>query len=550
MDVLESGRTDWKAFHYADDAENFDTNFLLNPDDETQYSASGLCLDDGSDVYISGDVEAGSQILCSDYGTYHLDFAFDDAETDTKSLTLSQYDSLNNKINLDVGLDKTFRNISQVSVGGYHTCTLTTSGTVKCWGRGDNGSLGHGKNSASSTPVDVHTSDTDSSPLSGIAAISSGSKYSCALTDSGTVKCWGRGEYGILGNGGTTNSNTPVDVHTSTTESDPLSGIIAISSEYNHSCVLTNAGTVKCWGRNNDGQLGNGSTTQSSAPVDVCAREKTAQEVSCPKLTGIVAVAAGGSATCALTDRATVKCWGNYTKLGTGSNTDSLYPVDVHTSATDNAPLSGVVAISEKASHTCALTKSGFVKCWGRGDGGKLGNGGTTTRFTPVDVCARARTGGESSCPKLSGIIAVATGVETTCALTNTGSVKCWGDGSFGRLGNGGTSSSLYPVDVHTSSDDSNALNGIINISAMSEHACALTNDGQVKCWGTNEYGQIGNGEDGVYVNSAPVDVISSSWGPIDPPTPSYGEDFYVDTQETSHTFSLPREMFHPRLRY
>ena len=98
MDVL-SEKTDWKAFHYADDAENFDSNFLLNPDDETQYSASGLCLDDGSDVYISGDVEADSQILCSDYGTYHLDFAFDDMPiAETKSLTLSQYDSLNNKI--------------------------------------------------------------------------------------------------------------------------------------------------------------------------------------------------------------------------------------------------------------------------------------------------------------------------------------------------------------------------------------------------------------------------------------------------------------------
>ena len=101
VDVL-SEKTDWKAFYYADDAENFDSNFLLNPDDETQYSASGLCLDDGSDVYISGDVEADSQILCSDYGTYHLDFAFDDADAETKSLTLSQYDSLNNKINLDV----------------------------------------------------------------------------------------------------------------------------------------------------------------------------------------------------------------------------------------------------------------------------------------------------------------------------------------------------------------------------------------------------------------------------------------------------------------
>ena len=398
--------TSWKAFHYADDSE-FGPHFLLNPDDETQYSASGLCLDDGSDVYISGDVEDDSQVLCSDYGTYQLDFAFDDADSETKSLTLSQYDSLNNKINLNVDLDKTFKNISQVSAGGNHTCALTTSGNVKCWGVGGEGKLGNGANDDSLTPVDVHTSNTDPSPLSGITSISSGGYHSCALTDSGAVKCWGAGVFGKLGNGGATDSNTPIDVVTSSTNNDPLSDISVISSGFHHTCAVTNTGNVKCWGHGQYGKLGNGETTHSFTPVDVCAREKTVGESTCPKLAGIVAITAASDTTCALTNTGTVKCWGFYGQLGNGANTSSSYPVNVHTSGTNSNPLADIAAISAGSAHFCALTNSGNLKCWGEGSNGKLGNGATTNSLTPVNVCARAKTGGEESCPALSGVVSI-----------------------------------------------------------------------------------------------------------------------------------------------
>ena len=505
--------------------------------------ASGLCLDDGSDVYISGDVEADSQILCSDYGTYHLDFAFDDAETDTKSLTLSQYDSLNNKINLEVGLDKTLRNISQVSVGSAHTCVLTNAGTIKCWGGGDNGQLGNGAIDRQSTAVDVVTSETDSSPLDGIAAISAGGSWTCALTDRGSVKCWGWEDGGRLGNrvtGFDNVSSTPVDVHTSATDNAPLAGITAISTGSSHTCAITTAGTVKCWGKGEYGKLGNGATTDETTPIDVCARAKTGGESTCPKLTGIVAIAAGWRTTCALTDRGSVKCWGRNSdgQLGNGTNVDAHYPVDVHTSATESNPLADISSIGAGNAHFCALNNSGNIKCWGSGANGKLGNGGTTDRLTPVSVCAQAKAGGEESCPVLRDIVSINLGGNHACALTTSGTVKCWGSGTSGRLGNGGTSGSNYPVDVHTGPDDSNTLSGVTAIRAGNNHTCALTNEDHVKCWGYGEAGQMGNGQL-IIDNPAPVDVISSSWNPIEPPIPSYGEDFYVDTQTTSHTFSL-----------
>ena len=175
----------------------------------------------------------------------------------------------------------------------------------------------------------------------------------------------------------------------------------------------------------------------------------------------------------------------------------------------------------------------------GSGDDGKLGNGGTNPHSTPVFVCERAKTGEEESCPPLSGVSSIDTGEGFACAVIHGGTLKCWGNGGQGRLGNGGTSRRLYPTDVHTSSDDSNPLSGITTVTTGSTHTCAVTNTGNVKCWGYGVDGQIGNGEDGVYVNSAPQDVISSSWNAIETPTPSYGKDFYVDTQTTSHTFSL-----------
>ena len=300
---------------------------------------------------------------------------------------------------------------TSIATGGWHTCALTTTGGVKCWGWNEYGQLGNSGTTNSSTPVDVIGLS------SGVSAISAGSWHTCALTTIGSTKCWGQNLFGQLGNGGTTNSSTPVDVIGLGT------GVSAISIGWQHNCVLTTAGGVKCWGNNNRGQLGNGNTTNSSTPVDVIGLSN-----------GVRAISAGGVNTCALTTTGDSKCWGlnEHGQLGNGNTTNSSTPVDVIGLGTS------VAAISTGGYYTCALTTSGGVKCWGYNYFGQLGNGGTTNSSTPVDVIGLS-----------NGVSAISSGDRHhTCALTTTGGVKCWGGNSRGELGDGTITDHLMPVDV------------------------------------------------------------------------------------------------------
>jgi len=299
--------------------------------------------------------------------------------------------------------------VSAVSAGDFHTCALTCSGRVKCWGSSVQGELGNGTWTNSTVPVNV------SGLASGVSAISTGGDHTCALTSSGGVKCWGSNEYGQLGDGTNTKSNVPVNV------SGLASGVSTISASGWFTCALTSSGGVKCWGVNGDGVLGNGTNTDSNVPVNVSGLAS-----------GVSAISAGG-VTCALTSSGGVKCWGSnkYGNLGNGTNTDSNVPVNVSGLA------SGVSAISAGAFHTCALTSSGGVKCWGENMNGELGNGTNIKSNVPVNVSSLA-----------SGIIAISAGSWYTCAVTSSGGVKCWGSNLDGRLGNGTKANSNVPVEV------------------------------------------------------------------------------------------------------
>ena len=304
-------------------------------------------------------------------------------------------------------------------------------------------------------------------PASAAKVIASGWLHSCALTTAGGVKCWGYNYFGGLGDGTTTNRSKPVDV------SGLTSSVQAIATGSEYTCALTTGGGVKCWGYNSYGQLGDGTTTDRWTPVDVNGLTS-----------GIKAVATGFDHACALTISGGVKCWGyNYSRqLGDGTTINRLMPVDV------SGLTSGVQAISAGASHTCALTISGGVKCWGANDYGGLGDGTTINRWMPVDVSGLT-----------SGVQAIAAGLASTCALTTTGGVKCWGWNDRGQLGDGTTFTRLTPVDV------SGLASGIQAIGVGWTHTCAVTMGGAVKCWGWNKYGGLG---DGTTTNRlTPVDV-------------------------------------------
>ncbi len=369
--------------------------------------------------------------------------------------------------------------------------TVRQAAGVKCWGDNFNGQLGYGYSPTNqSSPVNVcavgaSAPCSGSNLLSNIVTTAEGSNYTCALTTSGGVDCWGGDGSGQLGNGPTLTGNQTIPTIVCAGGSTPctsnLSSITAISGGSLHVCALTSGGGVKCWGSNSSGQLGNGTQSSSSSPVSVCAGG-----VSSPcatDLSGIVQIAAGGTHTCALTSSGGVKCWGNNSsgQLGNGTTTNSLTPVTV------SGLSSGVVSIARGTQSTCALTIGGGVKCWGANSSGQLGNGTKTSSSTPVDVTGLS-----------SGIVSIARSGNAVCALTSSGGVKCWGENSDGQLGDGTKTDRTTPVNVcavgSVSPCTGNLLSDIVMITEGSSSTCALTSSGAVDCWGSDSSGELGNG--------------------------------------------------------
>ncbi len=336
-----------------------------------------------------------------------------------------------------------------VAGGGSHTCALLTSGKVECWGNNHFGELGDGTTGGAFTPNPTPTTVVG---VAGVQAIAAGSDHTCALMSAGTVKCWGLNQYGQLGDRGHVDHNVPV-------AAAGLAQIRAVTAGDGQTCAVTGAGRVRCWGLNTEGQLGDGTTVSRASPVGVRG------------LGGVRTVDAGGVHTCALTSAGGVMCWGynQFGQLGDGSRHDRHVPVGV------SGLSSGIRMIAAGGLHTCALTNHGTVECWGQNAQGQLGDGTTRARLTPVTVKG------------LGGAVAIAAGDSYTCALIAAGKVECWGWNANGQLGRGTTKTSLTPVAVP-------GLSGVTAIAAGASHVCAVMKGGGLRCWGANRYGQLGDG--------------------------------------------------------
>ena len=353
---------------------------------------------------------------------------------------------------------------TRLDAGMYHTCFVAIPGRAKCWGRNSTGQLGDNTTVGKSRQVAV------SGLASNIAAVAAGSAHSCALSTSGGMYCWGHNQLGQLGDGTNVQRNAPVGVMTME------NGVIAMAAGNEHTCALTVAGTVKCWGYNYNGQLGIGIGSNSGSLTPVTVTGLSAE---------IVAITAGYSHTCALSAAGGVWCWGfnDYGQLGDNTTVSHNAPVAV--SGLD----SGVKAIAAGANHTCAVTIAGNLKCWGLNQSGQLGNNTASQMRIPTAVSG------------LNGIVAsITAGGEHTCALTTTGGMYCWGGNSYGQLGDGSNSNRFAPVPV------AGLDSGIAEIAAGFYHTCAIRTGGDVKCWGFNNEGQLGDGT--LMTRLTPVDVV------------------------------------------
>ena len=296
-----------------------------------------------------------------------------------------------------------------------------------------------------------------------------GDSHNCVVVSDGTIQCWGNNASGQLGNGNNMNVPLPLMVN-----GNGVANVKAVSTGYYHTCTLSNTGGVSCWGANNFGQLGRGTTTGVAIPDGGTV------------VPNAVSLSAGGFHTCAVLDNGTVQCWGSNGngQLGIGTLVDSAVPVTV-------TGISNAVSVSAGTYHTCAVLRSGSVSCWGSNDTGQIGNGSMGTDVTsPVNVSG------------MTTATAVATGRNHSCAIVGSGSVQCWGADIFGQLGNGSSPSSTTPVAVVN-------ISTAKTINAGSNHTCVVLDTGGVQCWGANKYGQLGNG--GGTDNTSPVAMTGIS---------------------------------------
>ena len=366
---------------------------------------------------------------------------------------------------------------ASVIAGGAHTCGLTSVGAAYCWGRGESGQLGV------APPSNICTINNSPFPCSmtpivvggglSFRRLAGGGAHTCGLTSDGTAYCWGSNTNGQLGDGSTTNRSAPVPVAT------PVK-FETISAGTEHTCTLSKDGIAFCWGRNDRGQLGDNGTTRRTFPAPVATDLR------------FRSISAGGFSigqTCALTTSGAAYCWGDDERGQLGVGISNILPHPVPALVNTNLTFSSISAGLGR--HVCALTSDGTAYCWGENIFGGLGNGSS---FNTSAVPTRVSTNVAFASIVAGGFIG------HSCALTSAGIAWCWGENEVGAIGDGSTEDHEVPVAV---------TGGLTftSITAGFRHSCGVTSAGAVYCWGSNNAAQLGINS--TAQRSAPTRVVS-----------------------------------------
>lgn len=347
-----------------------------------------------------------------------------------------------------------------LALGTNHTCALLEDATVKCWGNNAYGQTGDAASTVGNryAPVEV-------SGLTNVLSIAAGSRHTCAITADSKVRCWGNNVAGQLGNGSSGETSPVVDVQ-------GLVGAVDVDCGTHHTCALLTSGDVKCWGHDEAGALGESSNPApyKAVPVHV---ENLVIKAS--------AIATGGEHSCALLQDSSLKCWGAdfWDQLGDGDGQQNPR----FTAVTVDG-VSGVRFVAAGYNNTCASHLDGTVACWGYGGWGQLGAAVAMSDrgFVPVMIS------------ELTQVDSIAVGDLHVCVLTDNRSVWCWGSDQFGEIGDGpgDGASKLIPVAILGPDAGSTP---IVELQTGGWHNCVRTSDGETLCWGRNEFGHVGAGD-------------------------------------------------------
>jgi alpha-tubulin suppressor-like RCC1 family protein len=347
--------------------------------------------------------------------------------------------------------------IASFGGGTYHTCAVTQQGSVSCWGRGTSGQIGDGAKASRDVPVYVGSF--------GATSVAGGFAHTCAL-GSGQVYCWGSNANGQLGLGGAAEALTPTAV-------SGITQATRVDAGQFHTCAVV-AGAVRCWGQQQFGRLGN----TLVAAANVAAPGNAVFEDTQP-FTDAVSVATGDAHTCVLRSGGTVACFGNNAQGQLG-----LPSVSGAQGYAEELSMSGVSSLAAGAVHTCAVA-SGKVYCWGDNNSGQLGTQAASPVTAPAEV------------PGISGATQVSTGNYATCARLNDGTMKCWGRNQYGELS--APASGTTPVPTPVTVPLSNVVSGM---TKGEKRTCAVVQgpapgNRRGYCFGNDDSGMLGNGSAG-----------------------------------------------------